>query len=160
MPFPPYAHVPGETPHPNKEGGHSFGRAEPECPGLGEGALADNRCFWFAADLFDHGYFWEAHVWWEAVWRRSRGDPAHDALLKGLIKIAAGRLKARMNRPDVARDLLEEARGLLRRGLGSLAAGARGDDAAWEALLGARGGEGGRLPLVREGALRRPGDMG
>ena len=103
-----------QTPHPNKEGGHSFGDSSPSCVGMQEEAL-HNRCFWFGVDLYNHSYYWEAHVWWEALWHRSRKDRAWDAFFKGLIKIAAGALKMKMGRAETARDLWRRAQGLLLR---------------------------------------------
>jgi hypothetical protein len=46
-----------------------------------------------AIDLFNHGYFWEAHEAWEALWHLApRGSPERIAL-KALIQSAAALLK-------------------------------------------------------------------
>ena len=46
-------------------------------------------------DLFNHGFYWEAHESWEAVWHAvGRSGPLAN-LLKGLIKLAAAAVKAR-----------------------------------------------------------------
>ncbi|MBI1348759.1 DUF309 domain-containing protein [bacterium] len=48
-----------------------------------------------AIDLFNHGYYWEAHEAWEALWVAvGRSGPVAD-LLKGLIKLAAAGVKLR-----------------------------------------------------------------
>ena len=118
-PFPAYAHIPGQTPHPNKKGGHSFGLSPPECVGMEEEG-ENNRCFWFGVDLYNHAYYWEAHVWWEALWLVSRENRALDGFFKGLIKVAAGSLKWKMGQRDTALDLWQKARGLLLEGRGPL----------------------------------------
>ena len=50
-------------------------------------------------DLFNRGYYWEAHESWEAVWLAAgrRGQTAD--FLKGLIKLTAACVKARAGRP-------------------------------------------------------------
>lgn len=53
----------------------------------------------YAVDLFNHGYYWEAHEVWEHEWiAAGRTGPAAD-LLKGFIKLAAAGVKAREGRP-------------------------------------------------------------
>jgi len=48
-----------------------------------------------AIDLFNHGYYWEAHEAWEGLWLAvGKSGPVAD-LLKGLIKLAAAGVKAR-----------------------------------------------------------------
>ncbi len=95
-PFPAYAHDPGITPHPYRdEAGHSHGKPEPQVPPLDPEAPLDSEAFLFGFDLFNHGYFWESHAWWEALWHahERRGDVA--AVLKALIRLGAAGVKAR-----------------------------------------------------------------
>jgi hypothetical protein len=49
-------------------------------------------------DLFNHGFYWESHEAWEAVWISAgrRGSVAD--FLKALIKVAAAGVKAREGR--------------------------------------------------------------
>jgi predicted metal-dependent hydrolase len=52
-----------------------------------------------AVDLFNFGYYWEAHEAWEGLWiAAGRTGPVADAL-KGLIKLAAAGVKAYEGRP-------------------------------------------------------------
>ncbi len=95
-PFPPYAYVPGETPHPERDrGGHSYGaefeKPEPPNPEDWRGC----REYLYGIDLFNHGYYWEAHEAWEGLWVACgrRGPTA--AYLQALISLAAAGLKAR-----------------------------------------------------------------
>lgn len=93
--FPAYAHRPGRTPHPRLDArGHSFGVAEPAIRSPGPPELWD-RCDLYlqGVDLFNAGFWWEAHETWEALWK---GLPVHDnqaMFLRGLIQAAAACLK-------------------------------------------------------------------
>ncbi|MBZ0270634.1 DUF309 domain-containing protein [bacterium] len=57
----------------------------------------------FAVDLFNAGYYWEAHEAWEGLWRRAQGTPK--LLLHGLIQAAAVLLKHAQRMPDSVRTL-------------------------------------------------------
>ncbi len=49
----------------------------------------------YGIDLFNHGYYWESHETWEAVWvAAGRRGPVAD-FLKALIKLAAAGVKCR-----------------------------------------------------------------
>ncbi len=102
--LPPYAFVPGRSPHPISDpAGHSFGKpvGPVECPPPSEWRKSPEFCY--GVDLFNHGYYWEAHESWEAVWRGcERQSPAAD-FLKGLIKLAAAGVKVREGRPEGVR---------------------------------------------------------
>ncbi len=61
--LPAYTFVPGtSTPHPIRhQDGHSYGRKGRTPATLKPEAWAENRNFLLAIDLFNHGYYWEAH---------------------------------------------------------------------------------------------------
>jgi uncharacterized protein len=101
LPLPPYAHVPGQTPHPESDpAGHSFGLARPEAAPLDPARWRDSSEYLRGLDLFNHGYYWEAHEQGEALWHAAgRRGPLAD-FLKGLIRLAAAGVKAREGRPD------------------------------------------------------------
>ena len=93
-------HIPGRTPHPLRdEEGHSFGRPGPEIPPEAID-LPDSwrRCgeYLYGVDLFNDGYFWEAHEAWEGVWKMIRHESAPGHFLQGLIQVAGALLKIRM----------------------------------------------------------------
>ncbi len=46
-------------------------------------------------ELFDAGYYWEAHEAWESLWHAEGRRGATADLLKGLIKLAAAGVKVR-----------------------------------------------------------------
>jgi len=95
-PLPAYAYVPGRHPHPTRDpAGHSHGApaARPDAPA--PESWHANRTYLYGIDLFNHGYYWEAHEAWEALWHACgrRGTAAE--LLKGLIALAAAGFKLR-----------------------------------------------------------------
>jgi sugar phosphate isomerase/epimerase len=58
-----------------------------------------NREYLYGIDLFNHGYYWEAHEAWEAVWQVVGRSGVEATWLKGLIKLAAAGVKAREGNP-------------------------------------------------------------
>jgi hypothetical protein len=98
-PLPPYSYVPGLAPHPTSDRrGHSFGQHEPPPEPLTTETYRANTTYRYALDLFNHGYYWEAHEAWESLWHAA-GRSGHTAnFLKGLIKLAAAGVKAREGR--------------------------------------------------------------
>ena len=101
------AHIPGQTPRPT----------DPIRPGLAEGLA-----------LYRTGYFWEAHEAWEPVWLAARPNSRERALLHGLIQLANGWLKLRMDRAAAATRIADlAAEHLSRAGQGTVL----GFDPAW-----------------------------
>ena len=93
-PLPPYSYVPGLFPHPFSDPlGHSFAQP-PEDPGAFHAdAWKQSREFLYAIDLFNHGYYWEAHETWEALWKAAGRRGVTADFLKALIKLAAAGVK-------------------------------------------------------------------
>lgn len=113
-PFPAYAHEPGITPHPTRDAqGHSYGVPEPDLPPLDPADPLASDDFLFAFDLFNHGYFWEAHVGWEGLWHAHgrTGDVAD--VLKALIRLTAAGVKAKSGTNGGVRGHCEGAAELL-----------------------------------------------
>lgn len=109
-PLPPYAFVPGHWPHPQRDAaGHSVGTPEAQPAPLVPSAWQDAPDYLWGLDLFNHGYYWEAHEAWEGLWiAAGRHGPVAE-LLQGLIKLAAGALKWRQRQPRAARSLAKAA---------------------------------------------------
>jgi hypothetical protein len=105
-PLPPYTYLPHADPrrrhpHPARDpGGHvRDGTPGPEIAGPPDpAAWRDTPAFLWGVDLFNAGYYWEAHEAWEELWRAAEGDEAA-ALLHGLIKLAAAGVKAGVGNP-------------------------------------------------------------
>jgi hypothetical protein len=95
-PLPSYSYIPGRFPHPLSDPrGHSFG-LRPKPPGPPDpGRWQSCRPYLLGLDLFNHGYYWEAHEVWEGLWHACghRGTTAN--FIKGLIKLAAAGVKVR-----------------------------------------------------------------
>jgi uncharacterized protein len=101
IPLPPYSYVPGRFPHPLRDPhGHSFGHSPPPLVLRSAGEGRNCREFLRGVELFDHGYYWEAHESWEAVWIALGRRGREADFVKGLIKLAAAGVKAREGRPE------------------------------------------------------------
>jgi hypothetical protein len=124
-PLPPYSYVTGRFPHPTRDpAGHSFARAAEAAPPVDPRRWHQSRAYLVGCDLFNAGYYWEAHETWEAAWKAcgSRGTVAD--FLKALIKLAAAGVKAREGRPaGIARHAARAAQ--LLSGVRKQVAGAR-----------------------------------
>ena len=82
IPFPAVAYVPHRHPHPSKH----------------ESAVLDavpDVTHRYALDLFNHGYYWEAHESWEKLWRHHGPNSLEGRAFHGLIALAAAGVKAR-----------------------------------------------------------------
>jgi hypothetical protein len=104
-PLPPYTYVPGgRWPHPTRcPDGHLWGREHSAVePILGD-HWQSSSAYLRGVELFNAGYYWEAHETWEALWHAHgrRGPTA--AVLQGLIKLAAAGVKVREGRPGGVR---------------------------------------------------------
>src|SRR5207253_1624917 len=99
QPFPSYTYVPGRAAHPFREqGGHSHGKQVPNVAPITDHNWPTHAMYLYAIDLFNYGYYWEAHEAWEAVWHAcGRSGPVAD-FLKALIKLAAAGVKLREDR--------------------------------------------------------------
>ena len=134
--LPAYAFVPGGPfPHPNRDPrGHAL-----DCPPLpASPPTADNwpEClaYLYGIDLFNHGYYWEAHEVWESLWRQQgRIGPTAD-FLKGLIKLAAAAVKARAGEPLGVQSHARRAAEQFRR-LQTVLGGERYFGLAWTELI-------------------------
>jgi uncharacterized protein len=98
--LPPYAYVPGRHAHPTRDpAGHMSGRAEVAPTPQPAQGWAAGEAYLFGFDLFNHGYYWEAHEAWEALWHAAGRAGPVAALLNGLILLAAAGVKAREAMP-------------------------------------------------------------
>ncbi len=113
IPFPAYAYVPGRAPHPAAAEGHLIGRHEPTgavIVGLGP---SDDPAWLRGVDLFNHGYYWEAHEVWEGTWKACGKRGLIADFVKALIKLAACGVKVREGRPNGVKRHAVAARKLL-----------------------------------------------
>lgn len=86
--LPLYTYVPGGPwPHPNRV-------REP----IREGPIDEPALFRRGVELFDAGYYWEAHEAWEVLWHAAGRHGSTADVLRGLIKLAAAGIKVRERR--------------------------------------------------------------
>lgn len=97
--LPAYRHIPGQTPHPVADpDGHSH---EAEQTAAGE----PSEAFRYGIDLYNSGYWWEAHEAWESVWLGMTQNSAERHGLRGMIQVANAFLKVHMARTGAAQKL-------------------------------------------------------
>ena len=93
-PFPPYRFVPGQHPHPTAHpDGHSYEDGHPSGVTLIEPQdWATSTDYLYGADLYNHGYWWEAHEAWEGLWQVGDKQGTQGVFLKSLIQFSATHL--------------------------------------------------------------------
>lgn len=100
--FPAYAYVPGRHPHPQRDPrGHGHDRPDPAPPperAPDPAAWRECAAFLYGIDLFNHGYYWEAHEAWEGLWRLYPPEDRGGQMVHALIKLAACGVKQREGR--------------------------------------------------------------
>ena len=108
-PFPSYRFIPGRSPHPVRDpDGHSFNKTQLQ---LLPFAAADwQSCdeYLYGIDLFNHGYWWEAHEALEAVWVAAGRQTETGLFVQGLILIAVAHLKTYQGFNAVGRSMAED----------------------------------------------------
>ena len=99
--FPRYAFLPGRDPHPTRDpAGHSFGLSEEHLAPVRPEQWRTCTPYLWGADLYNHGYLWEAHEAWEGLWHVSKADRIQALHLQALIQCAAAWLKIPMGQPQ------------------------------------------------------------
>ncbi len=94
LPFPAYAFHPGRNPHPRTSpDGHSFGESHPTEGNFNLDKWQEEERWLFAADLYNRGFFWESHEYWEALWHAEGRSGIAATLLQALIQTAAAHIK-------------------------------------------------------------------
>ena len=68
----------------------------------------------FGLDLYNHGYFWESHVYFESLWNAHGRQGSVADFLKGLIKLGAAGVKSRIHQAARAQEHFERASQLFR----------------------------------------------
>jgi hypothetical protein len=99
--LPPYAFVPrGPWPHPySSPQGHSYGIGPRAAPPIDEANWNSSALYRRGLELFNQGFYWEAHEAWETLWNAHGRQGATADVLKALIKLAAAGVKVRERQP-------------------------------------------------------------
>ena len=114
-PWPAYAYLPGRDPHPLLHpDGHSHGTPEPDPSPVDPRRWRESADYLRGADLYNHGYHWEAHECWEALWNRPFEDEQRE-FLQGLIQAAAAAVQQRLDHDRGRARLAHRAATRLRR---------------------------------------------
>lgn len=96
-PLPNRPHVPGRNARPSAD--NPACRAAEAAPTRTDAGNWDaNTCYLFGFDLYDAGFFWEAHEVWEPVWMGCSPNSPDRHLLQGLIQTTNACLKILMQR--------------------------------------------------------------
>lgn len=111
--FPSYRFIPGKTPHPTRDpDGHSFARHPEPRVNFNDWRTCEN--YLYGIDLFNHGYWWEAHEALETVWVTVGRKSEAGQFIQGLILLSVAHLKCHQGFTDVgsrmAREGLEKIR--------------------------------------------------
>lgn len=89
-----------------------IGQRPPEsdlhAPMLSPDRWMGNDAYLWGVDLFNAGYYWEAHEAWEAAWHAAPGD-TQKSFLQALVQYAAGMLKFRSGPKKTAAVLAERS---------------------------------------------------
>src|SRR5687768_12090151 len=82
-PLPAYAHLPGHTAHPLSDpNGHSYGQTNEPPPPIDPARWRDSPAYLRGLDLFNAGFYWEAHEVWEGLWKAAGRQGAAAAFVK------------------------------------------------------------------------------
>jgi len=107
--FPSYRFVPGKAPHPTRDPeGHSYNKAAERLEPFEVDQWQHCDEYLYGIDLFNHGYWWEAHEALEAVWVAAGRQTETGLFIQGLIQIAVAHLKRFQGFNDVARHMATE----------------------------------------------------
>lgn len=111
-PFPSYVFIPGKNPHPKKLGGHMEGLGDPVAKPLDISHPEESEFLRFSLDLYNHEYFWESHVYFEALWNAHGRVGSVADFLKGMIKLGAAGVKINIGQRASALDHFTRAKEL------------------------------------------------
>jgi len=109
LPFPQYLFIPGKNPHPKKEGGHMEGQSDPVAEKIDPAHPEKSDLLRYSIDLLNYGYFWESHVYFEALWNAHGRTGAIADFLKGMIKLGAAGVKINIDQKESAQGHLMRA---------------------------------------------------
>ena len=107
--FPAYRFIPGKAPHPTRDPeGHSYNKQPEPIASFDIGLWQSCTEYLYGIDLFNHGYWWEAHEALEAVWVAAGRQTETGLFIQGLILIAVAHLKMYQGFHDVARRMAKD----------------------------------------------------
>lgn len=99
-PLPRSRFIPGQSTRPLKNYESLLGPIRNEVLELSD--LRIHSYFLYGLDLFNSGFFWEAHECWEALWQKLSKNSPEAKLIQLLIKVAGIKIKQLQGRQDIA----------------------------------------------------------
>ena len=107
-PLPEYRHLPFQNPHPFLDSdGHSHGETLSPPAVFGPDHWKDCPDYLYCIDLFNHGYWWEAHERLKQLSLAAGRESPAGLFIQGLIQIAAALLKHSLREEQAAAMLAE-----------------------------------------------------
>ena len=115
--LPAYRFRRGTNPHPSAspEGHGNRYIPEPDAAATAPERWRENRTYLYGCDLYNHGYWWEAHEAWEDLWHLTGHSGTQAAYFKGLIQAAACALKVELGNLAGACTLIARSEAYLQR---------------------------------------------
>lgn len=108
-PFPPYRFIPKKSPHPTRDpNGHSYEKPLEKLTSFENKQWQSCNEYLYGIDLFNYGYWWEAHEALEVVWVAAGRQTETGLFIQGLIQISAAHLKKFQGFNDVAKRMATE----------------------------------------------------
>ena len=93
-PFPSYRYIPKKSPHPTRDpNGHSYKKPIENLTTFDIEQWQTCKVYLYGIDLFNYGYWWEAHETLERVWVAAGRKTETGMFIQGLIQISAAHLK-------------------------------------------------------------------
>lgn len=89
------------------------GEKDPVAPVIEIESPEGNQYLRYALDLFNYGYFWESHVYFEALWNAHNRQGSVAEFLKAMIKLGAAGVKLSLEQESTARAHFIRAREIL-----------------------------------------------
>lgn len=109
-PLPAYRFLPGRNPHPTRDPrGHSYGKEEPEVAWVAPADWLDSEAYLRGVDLYNLGFWWEAHEAWESLWHTTDKSGTQGNFIQGLIQVGAALIKEAVDQPRGSARLSETA---------------------------------------------------
>ncbi|MDE1920807.1 MAG: DUF309 domain-containing protein [Candidatus Omnitrophica bacterium] len=107
--FPAYRFIPGENPHPTENpAGHSYSKTAERKMIFDPELWSEDQGYLYGVDLYNNGYWWEAHEAFEERWRVvDKGNIGRD-YLQGLIKISGAFIKWHLRKLEGSNILYKE----------------------------------------------------
>ena len=85
------------------------GQDDPVAPAVDGLKPEESEFLRYSLDLFNHGYFWESHVYFEALWNTHGREGNVADFFKGMIKLAAAGVKLTIGQKESAKGHYERA---------------------------------------------------